>query len=84
MRETGVREYIETPGNLGALILRRERDGTSEFLFLSLWDSMEAVGRFAGDDLEQAVFYDEGDAYLVERSPQADHFEVVIDELPIR
>ena len=84
MRATGVKEYVETEGNRGAFVLRRERDGKAEFLFVSLWDSMDAVRRFAGDDPERAVFYDEDDDFLIERDLHVDHFEVVIDELTRR
>jgi hypothetical protein len=48
---------------------------------MSLWQSMEAVRRFAGDDPGRAVFYDEDDNFLVERNLHVDHFEVAIDEL---
>jgi hypothetical protein len=49
--------------------------------FLSLWESMDAVRRFAGDDPARAVFHDEDDGFLVERDLHVDHFEVVIDEV---
>jgi hypothetical protein len=43
----------------------------------SLWDSLEAVKAFAGEDYETAVFYPEDDCYLVERDEVSSHFEVV-------
>jgi len=81
MRATGVKEYVETEGNRGALVLRHEREGKAEFLFVSMWESMEAVRRFAGEDPDRAVFYHEDDDFLVEQDLHVDHFEVVIDEL---
>ena len=74
---TGVREYAETEGNRGVYMLRREREGRCEFLIISLWDSMDAVRRFAGDDPERAVFYPEDDDFLVERELTVEHYEVV-------
>ena len=77
LHATGLREYRDTPGNQGVLALRRLHGDRAEFLLITLWDSMEAVRRFAGDDPERAVFYPEDDRYLVERGERVEHFEVV-------
>lgn len=77
LRETGFEGFRATPGNCGALGLRRVRDGRAEFLVLSLWESEEAIRRFAGDDIERAVFYPEDDAFLVDRENHVDHYELV-------
>ncbi|GAA5123192.1 hypothetical protein GCM10023339_42670 [Alloalcanivorax gelatiniphagus] len=75
--DTGVREYRETPGNLGVLVLRRDRpDGLVEVETLSLWTSMDDVRRFAGDEPELAVFYPGDDDLLAEKDLHVDHFEV--------
>jgi heme-degrading monooxygenase HmoA len=78
LRETGVKEYRETPGNRGVFMLRRLEGERAQFLLLTLWDSMGAVRAFAGDDERVAVFYPEDDAFLVDRERHADHFEVVL------
>ena len=73
--ETGVREYRETPGNQGVLVLRR-RDGDLErFELISLWRDFEAVRRFAADP-ERAVFYPRDDEFLVEREETVAHYDV--------
>jgi heme-degrading monooxygenase HmoA len=76
MRETGVAGYATTPGNRGVWMLRRDRDGRTEFVMFTLWDSLEAVRSFAGDDYETAVFYPEDDRFLVERDLTATHYQV--------
>jgi heme-degrading monooxygenase HmoA len=76
VRETGVAQYVRTPGNAGAWILSRSSGELTEILTLSLWDDMEAIRKFAGDDAEKAVYYPEDDRFLVERNPKVDHFEV--------
>ena len=53
--DTGFRAFGETPGNSGAWMLRRDEDGRTEFLTLSMWDSLEAVKAFAGDGYEAAL-----------------------------
>ena len=74
---TGLREYRATPGNQGVLALRRVHGERAEFLLITLWDSMEAVRRFAGDEPERAVFYPEDDRFLIERGERVEHYEVV-------
>ena len=76
LEDTGVREYRETPGNRGVLVLRQEADGLARFTIVSLWDSLDAIRAFAGDDVEVARFYPEDDAFLVDRELTAEHHEV--------
>jgi hypothetical protein len=56
-------------------VLRRERAGYAEFETILLFDSLEDVEGFAGDDLELAVFFPEDDRYLVERDLEVRHYE---------
>jgi heme-degrading monooxygenase HmoA len=77
LRRTGFAEYRNTPGNRAVLGLRRVVNGRAEFLLVSLWESEEAIRRFAGDDMERAVYYPEDERYLVERDDQVSHYEVV-------
>jgi len=76
IHETGIAEYKATPGNQGAWLLRRDEDDLAEIITFSLWDSLDAVRGFAGDDVEKAVFYPEDDHYLVERDLTVRHYEV--------
>ncbi|MGH7589838.1 MAG: hypothetical protein ACREL2_00250 [Gemmatimonadales bacterium] len=77
LHRTGLAQYQDTPGNRGALALRRLRGDKAEFLLVTLWHSMDAVRRFAGEEPDRAVFYPEDDAFLVERDLHVDHYEVV-------
>jgi heme-degrading monooxygenase HmoA len=74
--ETGFAAYGATPGNRGAWMLRRDDGDLTEFVTFSLWDSLEAIRGFAGDDIETAVYYPEDDRYLVERELTVKHYEV--------
>jgi hypothetical protein len=42
----------------------------------TLWDSLEAVKGFAGEDYETAVFYPEDDRFLVERDRTSTHYQL--------
>ena len=80
---TGVRDYRETPGNLGVLVLRRPVVDLVEVTTVSLWTSMDAVRAFAGDDPGTARFYPGDDDLLAEKDLHADHFEVVAADLDL-
>jgi heme-degrading monooxygenase HmoA len=77
LHSTGLAEYRATPGNRGVLALRRIAGDRAEFLLVTLWDSEEAIRRFAGDDIERAVFYPEDGRFLIARDERVRHFEVV-------
>ena len=77
LEETGLKEYRETEGNIGALALRSVDGERAEFLLVSFWESMEAVRNFAGNRPEVAVFYPEDDQFLVDREDWVRHFELV-------
>jgi heme-degrading monooxygenase HmoA len=76
IRDTGFAEYEPTPGNRGAWMLRRDEGDRTEFIAFTLWDSLDAVRAFAGDDIEAAVYYPEDERYLVEREDTVKHYEV--------
>jgi hypothetical protein len=50
--------------------------GRAQFETILLFDSMDDVRAFAGDDLEAAVFFPQDDRYLVERELAVRHYEV--------
>jgi heme-degrading monooxygenase HmoA len=74
MEEVAAPESLGTPGNRGFSVLHRRDGDREEFLTISLWDSLESIRAFAGDDLERAVFYPEDERFLVERDLTVRHF----------
>jgi heme-degrading monooxygenase HmoA len=74
---TGMAEYRSTPGNQGAWMLRRDDGERTEIITFSLWESPDSIRAFAGDDIDQAVFYPEDDRFLIERDRTVRHYEVV-------
>jgi heme-degrading monooxygenase HmoA len=76
MKATGVRGYADTPGNRGVWMLRRDVADRTEFVMVTVWDSLQAIKAFAGDDYETAVFYPEDERFLVRRDDKAAHYEV--------
>jgi uncharacterized protein YciI len=64
-------------GHRGAYLLRRAINGAVEFVVLTLWESMDAVHRFAGADAGRAVLEPEAQAILSGFDETATHFEIV-------
>lgn len=79
LEESGMRHARELPGSHGTLVLRRDRAGYTEFETILLFESMENVKEFAGDDLEAAVFFEEDERYLVEREMHVAHYEADVN-----
>ncbi len=76
IRRTGLAAYAVTPGNLGAWLMYRIEGDRAEVETISLWESMDAIHGFAGEDVEHAVFYPEDDRFLVDRDLTAHHWAV--------
>lgn len=76
LQATGIQEYQATEGNQGVYVLRRTEGDITEFLILTLWDSMDAICRFAGPEPEKPVYYPADKDFLLEFEPKVVHFEV--------
>jgi heme-degrading monooxygenase HmoA len=78
---SGIPMIRQTPGNLGATVLRRADGKQTEFLVISVWESIDAIKRFAGKDYQKAVILDRDKEYLIEVEPNVRHYEI---ERPVR
>ena len=76
LNRTGLLDYRNTPGNLGAWILRRTEDEVTHFLLITHWESMEAIEAFAGIPVDRARYYPEDDDFLLEKEPNVVHYDV--------
>jgi hypothetical protein len=46
---------------------------------LSLWESLDSIRAFAGDDLERAKYYDFDPEYLLSLPATVEHWEVLAE-----
>jgi heme-degrading monooxygenase HmoA len=76
--QTGVKGVQATEGNRGVYVLKHVDEDRAEFLFISLWESFDAIRRFAGVDVEKAVYYPKDKEFLLELEPKVKHFEVLV------
>lgn len=64
------------PGHRGAYVLQREVEGGTEFVVVTLWDSMQAVRAFAGESPDRAVVEPQARAVLASYDHTVKHYEV--------
>lgn len=73
---TGGSAFRKTPGFNGSWILTRTVGEEAVVLVLSLWESLDAVRAFAGDDATRAVFFPEDERFLLDRDLEVVHWEI--------
>ena len=66
----------ELPGYVGGYILRQESDEACEFVTVNLFESLDAVKAFAGEDYETPVFEPEARRLLSRVELVARHYDV--------
>lgn len=81
LMQTGIPDYRATAGNRGVYVLRRTEGDVTHYTLISLWESLDAIKRFAGEDYERAHYYPEDDDFLLEKEPQVVHHEVMRADL---
>ena len=79
LNNTGVAAYRTTQGNIGVYVLRRIEGNKVHFLLLTLWESEDAIKRFAGSNIETAKYYPEDEQFLLELEPTVTHYEVMVN-----
>jgi len=78
LNSTGVPDGRATEGNEGVYVLRRIEGDQAHFLYISLWDSIGAIEKFAGPETEKAKYYPEDEEFLLELEPLVQHFDVPV------
>lgn len=72
---TGMKEYLNTPGNLGAQIWQKQNGANTDIWTISWWENYESIKTFAGQEIEKAHYYEEDEKYLLEFEPTVMHCE---------
>jgi hypothetical protein len=77
MKDVGLADYRSPDGNRGAWCLHRRDGDVVHVETFTLWDDLDAIRCFAGDELTKAKYYDFDPDYLLELEPEVTHFDVV-------
>ena len=76
-RDKVLPELDQIAGFLGAMLMRRDVDGTVEYTVLTRWVSMDIIRRFAGENPEKAVVHEEIAAALESYDKTVQHSEIL-------
>ncbi|HKE93739.1 MAG TPA: hypothetical protein VKB34_05495 [Povalibacter sp.] len=76
-RDAVIPELEHIAGHAGACLMQRETGSHVELVVLTLWESMAAIGKFAGADQDRAVVAPEALAVLESFDARVQHFEIV-------
>jgi heme-degrading monooxygenase HmoA len=68
-------------GYRGGYVLRSDDGNEVEFVVVNLFDSLDSVRRFAGEDYSIAIFEPEARSLLSRIEPLAKHYEVCADSV---
>jgi uncharacterized damage-inducible protein DinB len=73
--KTGIDDYRNTPGNLGARVIQLPEGDVMHVWTVSDWQDFKAVENFSGKDISVAHYYDNDKKYLLEFEPHVLHYE---------
>jgi len=76
MIERAAPDYGSVEGLLKLYFQRKNEEEIAHFLLVTLWDSIESVKKFAGDNPEIAKYYSEDDNFLIEKEKYVQMYEV--------
>ena len=82
LQQTALPALAGQRGLSGAWVLRRVQGDRCEFQLLSLWESLDALRAFAGEQLERAIYFAEDDKFLLEMEPLVRLYEVAASAKP--
>jgi hypothetical protein len=77
LNRRAIPDYRSVPGNVSVLVLERADGDVTHFMTLTMWESYEAIRRFAGENIETAKYYPEDKDVLLELEPTVVHYEMV-------
>jgi heme-degrading monooxygenase HmoA len=79
LQQAVVPELRQIDGFRGIYLLRRESSDSIEFVVLTLWESMNAIRKFAGENPEVAVVAPAARVFFREYDVEVKHFEIVLN-----
>jgi hypothetical protein len=75
-------ELYKVAGFGGAYLLSRQLDGVIELTTHTMWDSIDVIKAFAGDDIDMSVVEPEARAVLLEIDPTVTHRTALVAPAP--
>jgi heme-degrading monooxygenase HmoA len=79
LQKTIFPELYQIEGYQGAYVLRRDLHEGVEFTVQTLWESMEAIRKFAGENVETAVVAPAAQVLFRTFDSTVTHYEIVLN-----
>ena len=79
LQQSVVPELRQIDGFRGIYLLQRNLSDDVEFVVLTLWESLDAIRKFAGENPEVAVVVPPARVLFREYDAEVKHFEIVLN-----
>ena len=79
LQQSAIPELSQIDGFRGIYLLRRNSPDGVELVVLTLWESMDAIRKFAGENPEVAVVAPAAQVLFREYDAEVKHFEIVLN-----
>jgi len=73
-------DYNSVAGLQKLYFQRKNEETIAHFLLVTIWDSLEAVKNFAGENPEIAKYYPEDDNFLLEKEEHVSMYQVFYEK----
>ena len=80
LKERAAPDYKSIDGLRKLYFLRRTDEDAAHFLLVTVWDSMDAVVKFAGAHPEKAKYYPEDDSFLLEKESSSALYDLFFEK----
>ncbi len=74
--ERAVPDYSSVDGLLKIYFTRKDEGNIAHFLLVTIWDSIESIKKFAGENPEIAKYYPEDEDFLLEKEKYVQHYRI--------
>jgi len=76
MLDRAAPDYSSVEGLLNLSFQRRNEETKAHFLLVTVWDSIESIKKFAGEQPEIAKYYSEDDNFLLSKETNTSLYDV--------
>lgn len=80
MKSRAIPDYSKTTGFVKLMFLKHTDKKFAYFKLITVWESLEVIKNFAGEDYEIAKYYPEDQKYLIDFPEKVTHFEIFAEQ----
>lgn len=74
--DKAIPDYKQIPGIVEIIFLKNTQGDEGHFTLLTIWNSIDDIKKFAGDNFYKAKYYSEDVNFLLDFQEEVEHFEV--------